>query len=848
MLRTTLKGLIAHKVRLLITALAVVLGVAFMAGTLVLTDTLGQQFDSLAVDTNAGIDAYIRSEAAFGDDTALVRDKVDAGLVDSVALVDGVGAAAGRIEGWAQIVAADGEPVGGGTNQAPSMGGNWIDVDQVNPYELVEGTAPSADDEVVIDRGTATEADLAVGDRTSVLTANGPTPVRISGIATFGDADSMLGMSTVLFTDDAAQRLVGEPGRYDGIAVVAADGTSSESLVTRLEQVLPDGVESLTGEALTEEARDQVGESLGFFNAFMMTFAVIALFVGAFIISNTFSIIVAQRTRELAVLRAIGASRRQVLTSVVAESLVVGVLASLVGLVAGVGVAAALRSMFESMGIDVPEGSMVIESGSMVTAFAVGAVITVLSAVLPARRAARIAPIAALRDTAIDDSAGSRGRLVGGTLATALGAAVLAAGLAGVSETPVALVGAGAAIVFLGVATLGPVLARPASRVLGTPMRWIRGTSGLLARENAARSPKRTAATASALMIGVGLVGFITVMGSSVKASIDDAIGGGLQAEYVVVTDSGGQLTGGFDTSLAEQLTALPEVDAVTSLRVTDALFDGDPTQLASLDADTVEQTFDLDVVEGSVTDLTADGLAVSEDYAEEQGWELGTVVPITLADGVERELTVQAIYASGGFSDQLVDHAAVAVPGATPIDSELFVKVAGGVEDDAARRAIESVTASAANAEVQSRPEYSEERAAQIDTLLGLGYALLALAVVIGVLGIANTLALSIVERTRELGLLRAIGMTRSQVRSTVHWESVIIALFGTALGLTVGIVFGWAVVAALAEEGITTLVVPVSSLAMAALLAVVAGVGAALLPARRAARLDVLTALRSS
>lgn len=848
MLRTTLKGLIAHKVRLLTTALAVVLGVAFMAGTLVLTDTLGQQFDSLAVDTNAGTDAYVRNEAAFGDSTTLVRDKVDAGLVDTVASVDGVEAAAGRIEGWAQILDADGEPLGGGANQAPSMGGNWIDVDQLNPYELVEGAAPAAEGEVVIDRGTATEADLGVGDRTSVLTAQGPEPVTVTGIATFGEADSMLGMSTVLFTDDSAQRLVGEAGRYDGIAVVATDGIDPDALVSRLEQVLPDGVETLSGEALTEEARDQVGESLGFFNAFMMTFAVIALFVGAFIISNTFSIIVAQRTRELAVLRAIGASRRQVLTSVVVESVVVGMLASLVGLVAGVGVAAALRSMFESMGIDVPDGSMVIESGSMVTAFAVGAVITVLSAVLPARRASRIAPIAALRDTAIDDSAGSRGRIVGGTLATAAGAAVLAAGLAGASETPVALVGAGAAIVFLGVATLGPVLARPASRVLGTPVRWIRGTSGLLARENAARSPKRTAATASALMIGVGLVGFITVMGSSVKASIDDAISGGLAADHVVVTGSGGQLTGGFDTSLAERIAELPEIDAVTGLRVTPALFDGDATELASLDTTTVDRTFDLDLIGGSFADLGADGLAVADGYADEQGWELGTTVPLTLADGAERELVVRAVYASGGFSDQLVDHSAVAAAGGTPLDSELFVTTADGFTDDQAREAVEAAIAGVANAEVQSRAEYSDDRAAQIDTLLGLGYALLALAVVIGVLGIANTLALSIVERTRELGLLRAIGMTRAQVRSTVRWESVIIALFGTALGLTVGIAFGWAVVTALAEEGITTLVIPVSSLAVAALLAVAAGVGAALLPARRAARLDVLTALRSS
>jgi putative ABC transport system permease protein len=848
MLRTTLKGLIAHKVRLLTTALAVVLGVAFMAGTLVLTDTLGRQFDSLAVDTNAGTDVYLRREAAFGNQAQLVRDKIDAGLLDTIAEVDGVERAAGRVEGWAQVLGADGQPVGGGANQAPSMGGNWITAEQLNPYRLAEGAAPAAEDQVVIDRGTAQAAKLSVGDRTTVLTPAGPTPVTVSGIATFGDADSMLGLSTVLFTDAAAQQLVGQADRYDGIAVVAGDGTDPEILVERLRAVVPTGVETISGTALTEEARDQVADNLGFFNAFMMTFAVIALFVGAFIISNTFSIIVAQRTRELAVLRAIGASRRQVLTSVVVESVVVGVLASIVGLVAGVGVAAALRSMFESMGIDVPAGSMVIEPGSMITAFVVGAVITVASAVLPARRASKIAPIAALRDTAVDDSAGSRARIIAGVVATAAGAGLLAAGLAGASETPVALVGGGAAIVFLGVATLGPVLARPVSRVLGTPVRWVRGTSGLLARENAARSPKRTAATASALMIGVGLVGFITVMGSSVKASVDGAITGGLTAEYAVVTGSGGQLAGGFEPALAERIAAQPEVEVVTALRVTPALVDGEATQLGSLDSRTVERTFDLDVVAGSVAELGPDGLAVAQDRADEQGWQLGSTVPFVLADGVGRRLTVKAIYTSGGFSDQLVDHAAVAFDGSRPVDSELFVKVADGVDDRTARRSIESAVGGVANAEVQSRSEYAADRSAQIDALLGLGYALLALAVVIGVLGIANTLALSIVERTQELGLLRAIGMTRSQVRSTVRWESVIIALFGTALGLTVGLVFGWAVVTSLAGEGITTLVIPVSSLVVAAVLAIVAGVGAALLPARRAARLDVLTALQAS
>ena len=354
MLRTTIKGLIAHKARLFTTALAVVLGVAFMSGTLVLTDSLGRQLETLSADTYAQTDVYVRSAETFTVDMELVRGPVDADLLDEVVATEGIEAAIGRTEGWAQIVGADGEPLGGGTTDAPNLGGNWITVEQLNPFELAEGEPPAVDDEVVIDRKSATEASLAVGDRTTVLTAGGPIEVTISGIAMFGTSDSMLGMSSVLFTDAAAQELVGEPGRYAGIAAVAAEGADPAAISESLGGELGGDVAVLTGEELRDDARAEATQSLAFFNAFLMTFAVIALFVGAFIISNTFSVIVAQRTRELAVLRAIGASRRQVMGSVVIESGVVGVVASLVGLVAGLAVALGLREMLRVLGVEIP--------------------------------------------------------------------------------------------------------------------------------------------------------------------------------------------------------------------------------------------------------------------------------------------------------------------------------------------------------------------------------------------------------------------------------------------------------------------------------------------------------------
>lgn len=849
MFRTTLKGLMAHKLRLLTTALAVTIGVAFMAGTLVFTDTLGQQFDSLVADANAGTDANVRKTAAFDGgggmtgQTQAVRGRLDAGLLATVSDIDGVGAATGLTQGWAQLVGSDGKTIGGGANSAPSQGLNWIQVPELNPYELAEGTAPSGPDQVVIDRASARTGDLSVGDTATVLVKGGPRSVTISGIATFGEVDSMLGMSTVLFDDEAAQQLVGEPGRYDSISVLATGDVTQEELTRRIAEHMPEGVEAITGAELTAEQQSDAAADLSFFNTFMVTFAVVALFVGSFIILNTFSIIVAQRSRELAVLRAIGASRRQVMASVLLESVVVGVLASAVGLVAGIGIASGLRSLVSAVGIEVPSADMAVEPASMVTALAVGVIITIASAVLPARRAARISPVAAMREVDVDTSSGSKVRVGLGAAATVAGAVLLGAGLAGASAAPVALVGAGATVVFVGVAVLGPVLARPLSRLIGAPIAALRGVPGTLARENAARSPKRTAATASALMIGVALVGFIAVMAGSIRASIDDAVAGTLRADYVV--DSGTFGTGGLAPSLADELSALPEVDAVTGLRLADASIGGSGVMVGSVDTTVMGELFAVDMVAGTVADLGLDGIAMVEDAADEHRVSVGDPVEVRFADGTAATLEVRGVYSNADMGSYIVD-TELAAPH-QPFDTAVYLRVSDGVDVEEARSAIEAVTGSVPNAELQDRTEVAEAAAATIDPILGLIYALLGLAVLIAVLGIANTLALSIFERTRELGLLRAIGMTRSQVRSAVRWESVIIALLGTALGLVIGVGFGWAVVSALAEEGVSRLAVPASTMVVIAVLAVVAGVVAAALPARRAARLDVLGALRA-
>ena len=518
MLHLTLRELAAKKLRLLTTAIAVMLGVAFMAGTLVLTATISKTFDGLFADGYAGTDAYVRGTSEIDAEFGAQRPRLDASIIDTIKQVDGVAAAEGKVSGYAQLVDDSGEPVGDPGQGAPTFGESWSTVTELNPYRIAEGRAPSRPDEVVIDRHSAKTGNIHVGDATTVLTKRGAQQFTVSGIATFGDADSMGGASAVLFEPTTAQDLVAEPGQIDGVAVVAADGVSQQQVNDSIAKVLPAGAEVLTGDQITAETQGDVKDGMAFFNTFLMVFAVIALFVGAFIIFNTFSIIVAQRQKEMALLRALGASNRQVTRSVLVEATIVGFIASLAGVGAGIGVAKLLKMLLAAFGIDIPAGSVVVALSTVVTCLAVGTIVTVASALVPARRAGRVPPVAAMREVAVDRTASSRRRVVIGGVILAAGVGSLVAGLSGGA---IVLVGVGALVTFVAVAFLAPVLARPVARVIGAPMARLGGVSGTLGRENAMRTPKRTASTAAALMIGVGLVGFIMTFAASAKASIN---------------------------------------------------------------------------------------------------------------------------------------------------------------------------------------------------------------------------------------------------------------------------------------------------------------------------------------
>jgi putative ABC transport system permease protein len=843
MLRTTLKSINAHKRRLLATCTAVLLGVAFLSGTLVLGDTLRADFNDLFSETNAGTDALVRSSTEVGDDDFTERGLLDAAVVDQIRDVDGVAAAEPRIEATGQIVGADGDPLGGG-NGPPTEAGNWIDDADLNPYDLDEGRAPTAPGEVVIDRGSADNGDLAVGDTTTIRT---PTPIDVTvvGIATFGSADSAGPITWAGFTTEFAQDvLLPTPGSVSSVVVAANDGVSQTELVDRLRPILPADVEVLTGAELTAEQQDDIESGfVGFLETFLLAFAVVALVVATFSIYNTFSILVAQRTRESALLRALGASRRQVLTSITVEALLVGVVASMLGIAAGLGLAIGLMALLDAMGFGLPSSGLVMGARTVVTAMVVGVVVTLAASVAPAIKASRVPPLAALRDVAVDRTGASLWRAAAGIVVSVVGIAMTIGGTTG--DGSLASSGLGALLTVAGVVLLGPIAARPASAVLGGLLAY-RGMSGRLARRNALRNPRRTAGTASALMVGVAVVTLFTVVAASIKASIDDVVSEQFAGDLVIATDN---FSGsGLDPDLAGAIGELPEVEVATGLGNAPMTVDGDNDVATVIDPASLPSVLDLEASQGSITDLGDRQVALHEDYATDHGLAMGDPVPVAFADGSTDELTVGAIFGNNELMGDVVLAKAAWVPHTAErvTDVVVLIELADGVSAAEAEPAIQTVAGSYGAPDVQDRDEYIASVAGEVDQLLTIIYALLVLAIIIALMGIANTLSLSIHERTRELGLLRAVGQTRRQLRSMIRGESFVVALFGTVGGLGLGTFLGWALVQAIsASEGLGSFAIPVTQLAVVVGLGAIVGVIAAVRPARRAARLDVLAAI---
>ena len=843
MWRATVKSLLARKLRLFLTAFAVVLGVGFTAGTFVLTDTALRSFDDLFGAAFRGTDVVVQARAAFvpteggSAGGGSERTPIPEDVLATVRGVPGVRAADGDVAGFAQLIDPKTDKViqNGG---APTSGNSW-DPD-VTQLRVVEGSAPSGPDQVAVDAGSASDHDLAPGQSIRVVTPTGTDSYTVSGILRFGSADSLLGATLAIFDLPTAQRVFDRPGSFDFIYVSGEPDVSASQLASRIGTVLPSGYQAITGESAVADQTKQVSEGLGFLRTGLLVFAFVSLFVGAFIIFNTFNIVVTQRTRELALYRALGATRAQVNRSVLAESALVGLVASAAGIVVGVALAALLKVGLAALGLKLPPTALVVAARTVIVSLLVGTGITIVAAVSPARRASRVAPVEALRES-IAPSVSLRRRVIVGAALTALGIAALVAGLFGGVSNAGIVVGIGAAFTFVGVAVLSPLVARPLAATIGRPFR--RRVSGRLGGENAVRNPRRTASTAAALMIGLGLVAFVAVFAASLKASATATLDRVLRADLTLTSNQFQP----FSPQLATDLKALPDVSVVSPFRQEEAKIGSSTTFVAAIDPATIQDVAEVQIVRGSLADLSEpDTVIVSRTEAAARGFAVGDTIPLSFPrTGVQHLRVVATFEPNQLLNDYTVSLETYGANVSQVFDSTVFVKVTPGAPLAQARTEVDRVLKDYPAVTASDQTEFKQQQLTAIDQVFAIVYVLLFLSVVISMFGIVNTLGLSIYERVRELGLLRAVGMSRRQVRRMVRVEAVIIAVLGAVLGLAIGILFGWAMQRALSHLGIDRLAIPAGQLVFMLLVAALLGVVAAIWPARRAARLNVLEAI---
>ncbi|MBL1082137.1 ABC transporter permease [Streptomyces actinomycinicus] len=841
MFRTALRNVLAHKARLLMTVLAVMLGVAFVSGTLVFTNTVSDALQKSSAKGFERVDVAVRPEYqdSEGNEVGKTPELTQA-LLDKAARVPGAASATGVLSGFTAVADKDGKLVGGDWQSA---GGNYWGTKDPR-YPLVSGHAPRGKGEVLIDSGTAKRAGYRVGD-TVRLSVDGPvlTPT-VSGIFTTDDGNVAAGGSLTLFDTPTAQALFGKKGTYDEIDVQAEAGTGQSTLKAALDKALPAKlVETTTGKQLADDQARMISASMSGLKQGLLVFAGIALFVGTFIIANTFTMLVAQRTRELALLRAVGASRRQVTRSVLIEAFAVGTVAGVTGLAAGIGIGAGLRSLLSSFGATLPGGPLVISPGTVATALAVGIVITMLAAWLPGRRAAKIPPVAAM--SSVHAKATTRSLVLRNTLGallTAAGITVILAATRMNADTGQGLMGIGAVLLIVGVFVLTPLLSRPLIAA-ASPVLRVFGVSGKLARQNSLRNPRRTAATASALMIGLTLITGMTVMAASLQMSIDKMASAAIRADYVVSMANRGPLS----PDVARKVASADGVTLSSPLRNGESRIDGDTEFLTGVDGSAIGELTDLKVTDGS---FTVDGtrIVVDEDRAEEHGWKAGSQFTAHFEDGKAQRLTVAGVYEGNDMLNGIILDDKVLTPHLSdPADMQVMVKTADGASETA-KHTLEKALGTNPAIKIQDKQDVSDEIGKMFTQVLNMVYGLLGMAVIVAVLGVINTLAMSVFERAQEIGMLRAIGLDRRAVKRMVRLESLVISLFGGVLGIGLGVFFGWAAGELLGTKMPTyELVLPWGRMTVFLLLAGTVGVLAALWPARRAARLNMLSAIKA-
>ncbi|MER5226005.1 ABC transporter permease [Streptomyces flaveus] len=843
MFRTALRNVLAHKARLLMTVLAVMLGVAFVSGTLVFADTLSNAFRNQSAKSYDNVAVAVTSYADPDD------PKEEPGLsrktLDKISAVDGVAGVYGRVEGFAGVADPDGKLIGvgwsnKGSNFAPGKGG------KDTAYTFTDGSGPVKDDQIALDKESATKGEYQVGDRVRVAT-NGPVKeYTLSGVFTTEDGAVNAGGSLVLFDTAVAQKQYLKPGYFENVTVTAAPGASDAKILDAVKRLLPDTAEAQTGQALADEQAQQIEQGLGSLKQILLGFAGIALFVGIFLISNTFTMLVAQRTKEIALMRAVGASRKQITRSVLAEAAVVGLVASVIGFVLGIGLAVGLRSGMAAFEMKVPDGPLILSATPVLAAIGVGVLITTFAAWLPGRRAAKIPPVAAM--SSVHAVATTKSLVVRnsiGTAITGLGAAAIVAGASTGGSDGRMYIGAGAFFALIGVIILIPLLSRPVIALVRPLLVGPFGVSGKLAGQNAVRNPRRTGATASALAIGLTLVTGLSVIGITVGTAIDKMTTDNIKADYMVSMANGGDLDQSALTALekAKGVTAVsPQQDVGLEVGADDFVSASGVTPGA------IQQVLNVDVVSGDIDSLAKGQIAVAEKTAKSKGWKTGDSVNVTFTDEAKATLTVGAVYKDSEFlSPVLIDTKVVNPHEVKPYIPQIFVKVDGGQTSANEKVLIDALGDNPAMT-VMDKQDIRNEFGGAINTMLNIMYGLLAMALIIAVLGVVNTLAMSVFERQQEIGMLRAIGLDRRRVKRMVRLEAVVISVFGAVIGIGLGSFLGWAIGETIAEQipGYA-LVLPWDRIGIFLVLAGLVGVLAALWPARNAAKLNMLNAIKA-
>ena len=836
-----MRSVVARWPRLLLTALAIVASTSFLSGTFIFRDTIERTFDALFADVYERVDGYVQSsnsvENLFGLER---RDRLPAEILDEIRAVPGVADAQAAVQGDAVVIAKDGTPIERPT--APTFGAA-INEGELSVWRLAEGRLPDGGNDVVLDTLTAQDGGFALGDEVTVNADSGSRVFTLVGIVEYDDIISPGNATWALFDGKTAEEFIAKPGFIDAVLVLGDGSVSADQLVQRLADTLdPEVAEALTSAEITAQTQSEIEKSLSFLTIFLSIFSFIALGVGMFVIYNVFSITAAQRQRENALLRALGANRRQITWSMMIEALVIGLFGSGVGLLGGVGLAAGIKRLLDAFDYVIPARGLAIEPRTVVVTLLAGTLASLLAALGPAIGAGRVPPVAAMSDAVLERVGSVRRRVVWAVISAVIGVGSIVNVMMGGDAV---LLAVGVVGLFAAVLLLGPVMARPIARVIGAPVQRARGVTGTMARGNVQRNPRRTARTAAPVLIGVALVTGASVFAASIKEQIRDTVGSTFIGDYVVNSTNGGSVS--FGQEFVDQLNEVPEVGVASGLGFAFGVADaeGKAASGAVVNPATAQGLVNLVFVQGTMSDLTPAGILISEGEAKDRAVGIGGEVVLRV-DGADLALTVQGIYESSDFipartyhRDTFVDTSIVTPAGIVSLTR------AAGVSDSQFRAAVGTVVEAYGIGTLQDKREFIDSRADIVDRSLAFIYGLLLLSIMIATFGIVITLLLAVYERRRETGLLRAVGMTRAQVRTTVRWESVITSLYGAAVGVLMGLVLGYVIIVSLRDQGLTEYTIPVASIVWIMGLAFTAGVVAAVVPAWRATRLDILRAI---